>query len=249
MEVIQNGVHVISLIIEGLCSLTISYLVYKSFKKYQIRKNQPTFDLSVSFLNFGIAIWLIALGKYFDFFSSYDAITERSYSDLGLNLSFIFLALANIWLAKFVTLVFMKDNSKFLVYYAVLNGITIGLFLPYVNTQPGSYRSLMLYVVFHVMISIPFYIMIVNFCNRESKNTTEKLGKVGFRLISLFAVFLMLIFVFTGLDSVLTEYNIGTEITGLTIAYYLLWVCTLLSIFFGYLGYMMPDWLRKRLSD
>ncbi|MDH5645602.1 MAG: hypothetical protein OEZ01_06315 [Candidatus Heimdallarchaeota archaeon] len=243
---IRNGVHISFLIAEGICAIFVTYLVKQSFKKYQNRRNQSTFDLTISFLNFTIAIWLITLGRVLDYFSSYDAYNELSFVELGLSLSFMFLALANIWLAKFVVLVFMKENTQWLNYYIILNGITIGLFMPHITMQPGTYRSLVPQVIYHALISVVFYIKIVTLSYQEIKNATDKLVKIGFKYISLFGIFLIGIFIFTALDVIMVELGMIIASTGSTVVYYFIWISAMLSILFGYLGYMMPDWLKNK---
>lgn len=232
---IINDIPLLALIIESIVSILSLTIGIMTFVKWQKRKRKATLFLSLAILGYSLAIILVNIGHYLDFFSSeYPAIT---YADVGLTLSFVFFLLANVLTRLFIQMVFIDETKPaFLMFFGLIHGLTIGLLLSNVSTEHGSFESNLNYLIIGVLLLLIVNGQLIFFAFKEMQKNEKKLPKIGFLLIGLFGVFIILVFIFIIADVI--------AITPFSVFYYLSMVTAIFAIIFAYLGYIMPDWFK-----
>jgi len=76
----------------------------------------------------------------------------------------------------------------------------------------------------------------------ESKKATKNLIKKGSQYIGFSGISMSLINIFFVIDELIVPGFGGA----FSIFYYLAWICAILSEIFVYIGFILPDWIRKR---
>ncbi len=233
---IINDIPLLALIIESIVSISSLTIGIMTFLKWQQRKRKATLFLSLAMLSYSLAIILVNIGHYLDFFSSqYPAIT---YADVGLTLSFVFFLFANVLTRLFIQMVFVDEiKLGFLVFFGVVHGLTIGLLLSNVSTEPESFESNLIYLIMGVLLLLIVNSQLIFFAFKEMQKNEKKLPKIGFLLIGFFGIFIILVFIFIVADVIAPN--------PFSIFYYLSMFTAILAIVFAYLGYIMPDWFKN----
>ena len=149
-----------------------------------------------------------------------------------------------LFIVGFIAIIFRDNDSRMPVLFATLNGITIGFLIPNMSFAEDVYNSVLYYLMWHIVISVYIFTTLAVYSFREAKHTQQKIPKAGFRLIGSYGIFVDLVFVFFILDLIIGTINES----GYTAFYYLAWTSGGISVFFAYLGYVMPNWLKNRLE-
>lgn len=255
MEWWQNKIPFGAVIFETIVALILIILTFFLFSKYFERKKKPNLYLGLTFLSFTLATLTTALGRWIGFFSpiSYDIL---SITDLTLLISYIFIAISNCFAAAFFNSIFIQKGLEFAFIFFLLNGVVIGLLLPeiyywiFIDQSFGLIREVTVTVIMAslAVLSLISYGLISILAFKEARLNIEKLPKIGFNLIGVYGICIPLLFVFFTGDTLLIS-NVELFSQGYTPFYYLGWCFALFGVILGYLGYIMPSWLKNFISS
>ena len=240
---IRNNVPILAPITESIVALAMFVLVVSIWQRYLRRKRDATLYLSVAFTSYATSVLLTAIGKWLQFGLNIDP-EVTSYADFFILLAYTFTALSNVYLFAFIDTIFLNKGIKAILPIAILNSISIGLFIPAISLKQGSYAATTPIVLYHALNTIFLMCILTYVSLRERKKSDEKLPKIGFLLIAFYGVFNLLLFLSFGIDLAIVYL---TE-KGYSPFYYLSWVFALLGLICGYLGYIMPDWFKKLIE-
>ncbi len=241
-----NEIPLAGLILENLVALIMIYLSFRIFLKYKKRKNRATLYLFFSFLFYGLGAIITVIFTYIQFFSNVPG-SVVTWANLGISSGYIFTSTSNCFLFAFVNDVFLDWDRIFNYIYAIANGIVIGLIIPHISYSPTTYQEISDYFHLYVLFTIIVYILLIVKSLKESKKSVEKLPKLGFRFIAYYAITIIFVFVFFAIDALLGGVgNIYPK--GYSPFFYVGWSLVIIAFFFGYLGYVMPQWFRKLIN-
>lgn len=233
-------------------------LVYRYFKK----RDNNILILAICIYLFSIAPIMQSFDIFFFNYSPTWGVTS-----LGYNMAFTMSAYANIMLALFFLRIYSKERANLIVgIYALPNIVNTTflinssiersssiirplLFYPnvtildYVGVElsyPDTTR--IVYLLVHLILAMGLYIYIISAANKSSKKDVTLKVKRGFQLIAIFSLCLLLAFTFFILDFIWGSF--------LSVWYspwlYIGWTIAIVGAIMAYLGYIMPDWLKKR---
>ena len=236
----RNNVPILAPVVETIISILMFILVFRIWQRYIKRKRDATAQLAICFTSYATGMLLTAIGKWLQFGLNIDP-EVTSYADFFILLAYTFTAFSNIFLFVFTNQIFLNNQIKYLIPITILNSISIGLFIPRISIQQGSYANAFLIVLFHAFNSIIVMVILTWLSLKERKKTKEKISRTGFLLISLYGTFILLLFLSFGIDLAI----VSATGKGYSIFYYLSWFFALAGLVSGYLGYIMPDWFRR----
>ncbi|NHI94163.1 MAG: hypothetical protein EAX96_16855 [Candidatus Lokiarchaeota archaeon] len=211
-------------------------------ERYQKRKINNILILAICLLIFSIAPLMQTLDIFY--FTDFFAPKEVA---LGYNLAFSMSAYANILLLLFYLRVYVEESTKvniIVVIYAIFNILnTILLINTSIQLMINNITiDRTLFMVIHLALSMALYIyMVIQSTKSANKDVTLKVRR-GFQLITGFGICLILTFAFFLMDFVW----IILFVSPYSIWLYIGWVCGATGAILAYLGYIMPDWLKRR---
>ncbi len=242
-NIVRNDIPIYSLYLETIVAIELIVLTVVIIRKYLERRRPAAFYLSGAILFYGLGILVSAAGKYLDFFNDVPQ-SVISYSGFAINLAYAFSAIANAFLYNFVEFVYLSNKEWRMIVFATLNGITVGWIMDVNSFEFGVYSRIFPIVVYHVLLSFFVNSLLAYQSFKTSNRTKDDVARWGFRFIGLFGVFLNLVFIFFGLDN----FKIITAGTTFNLEYYLAWISAAIGTIFGSLGYLMPEWLKRRIE-
>ncbi len=236
-EVILSAV-----IFETFISVMLIIVFILILMKYIQRKKKPVLYLLLTFASFSLASLSSALGRWLGYFLGNEIV---AYTDIGNMSAFLLLAVSNCFVIAFVEIVFANKGVDFVLAFIGINGIAIGMSIEAIiywfsDTSFGLLAKKFYIMILLALISLVTYIIISVYAFKEAKMNTEKLPKTGFNLIAIYGICVSILFVSFALDSVMASLG-----KGYSPFYYIGWSFALAGVFLGYLGYIMPGWLKK----
>ncbi len=248
----QNKIPFGAVIFETIVALTLVFLTVFLFMKYGERKKKQNLYLGLTFLSFNLASLSTAIGRWVGYFSpiSYETL---SITDLTSLISYIFIALSNCFIVIFLDSTFFQKRWDFTFSFFLLNGIVIGLIIPEISywifedQSFGLIREQLGVLILLSILTLISYGLISVFAFREASMNDERLPKIGFNLIGIYGICIALLFVFFTGDTLLIN-NVALFSRGYSPFYYLGWCFALFGVILGYLGYIMPNWLKNLIS-
>ncbi|MHA1973884.1 MAG: hypothetical protein ACTSW1_12880 [Candidatus Hodarchaeales archaeon] len=240
----ESRVPFLALIAEGMALLVYFYLSIRLGTRYRTKKRGATRNLFLSFFLYFVAISFLFSTKTTDFLTG----DLYNVSNLGINLGYAFSALGNMFLFYFTEDIFFEKRKTYMreaITFA--NGITFGFLMIFIfQVQsipfleiPGTYIPPHL-LIWHVVVStIGFMILFVK-AFQFTKQSSDRVPKVGFSMIGLSAFFELLVFAFFFADRFLSG--------GFTSYYFMAWLSASLAGMCSMIGYLMPNWFKKLVS-
>lgn len=223
-------------------------LIVKLLQKWRARRRLEGLILPVGYLFFEIAVGFIFAGLLHSWINDYFTDFYR----LTFPVAYTSALLANLSLLVFASKIFDVDRRLIGVYAAGVAVTAVLLFLPTnywgvasldsCRTAGPSIRLLTSVLV--LVLSFFDYGYLAWGMYREAKQTTEPVPRAGLRLIGLAMVFLVLFFLNFSIDTVM----ILVTGEGYSVFVYLAWICAGVFLLLGYLGFVMPDFLRARVQ-
>ncbi|OLS32677.1 MAG: hypothetical protein HeimAB125_06450 [Candidatus Heimdallarchaeota archaeon AB_125] len=231
-----------AVIFETFISVMLIIVFILILLKYIQRRKKPVLYLLLTFASFSLASLTSAIGRWLGYFLGNETI---GFTDLSNMTAFLLLALSNCFVVAFVETVFANKGVDFAITFLVINGIVIGMSMEAIiywfsDTQFGLLAKKFYIIVLLAIISLVTYIILVVYAFKEAKMNTEKLPKTGFNLIAAYGISVSLLFVCFALDSVMASLG-----KGYSPFYYMGWSFAMVGVFLGYLGYIMPGWLKN----
>lgn len=239
----SNGIPLISLILETATATSIAIVAFLVFQRYRERRKLSTFYLFITLAHFGAGVTASAVGKYLEYF----AVVHRSddyISFLSLNLTFCLVGIGNTFLYAFVEAIYLSDSNPRKYTVMALHGIFVGLILGNLSTPPESYTELLPFIIPLILFGIAIYVFVIVINVREIRKTESRQTVLGLFFIGLFALFMISVFVFIGIDVVKNN----TLNTRFNPEYYVAWSSSLLAAASGYGGFIRPYWLQRAVG-
>lgn len=234
------------------------------FYRYHKKRNTNLLIFAFCILLFSLA----AICQSLDILI-FDQIPSFSETAVGYNFAFSMSAYGNILLALFFLRIYEREHTNLIIsIYAILNiANTIILlstiflkashiFYPFVqilNTTilldtryelafPELDALRMFSLVVHLVLAMALYAYMISAAIRSSKKDVSLKVRRGFQLIASFGLFLMLAFSFFLMDF------LWGQLFGWWYSpwLYIGWTSAAVGAIVAYLGYVMPDWLKKR---
>ena len=234
----QNNIPVSALIIEPLIALGMTVLAIFTYQKYREREKDATLFLAIGFFSYSLSVWSTSIGKYLQFYSDV-SFEEKAYSDFTISFAYCLTAITSVFIFAFVNEIFLDGKKPLLLFYAILNGVTIGMILVTNSLDAGTYEAIFPFVVYHAVLSLVPNGLLIYFGFKEASAQDEKVPKAGFTLIGLFGVLSIMVFVFFAIDIQWKTYSP---------AYYAGWITAGITTLCGYIGYIMPDWFKRLIK-
>ena len=238
-------------LIGGIFLVIISILL---FGRYFDRKRNATLYLSLAVLSLGIGVIVTGLGRLFALFEGITAAyhgyqyTPFVWIALALTLNVV----GDIFFLLFINDVFYESNKKFAVFVIILGGILAllqGILIPTPVIVPATSEPVQLYIdmfqviwLGHALFTFATGGIVIYSTLKFSRKDRPLVEKRGLQLISVLGFGLALTNIMFIIDEFMTPYFGGN----FSIFYYLAWVCAYVGIIFAYLGFVLPNWLRKR---
>ncbi|MFW9925058.1 MAG: hypothetical protein ACFFDW_17420 [Candidatus Thorarchaeota archaeon] len=248
-----------AVITEGITFVVVSFVVIMLYIRYVNRRKPAALALAVAFNFWDFGALFLFLGKLIQYLIEHNIIANPKgiqFSDLGINIGYGFSALSNVFIVVFVAIVFSQSPmfrvSKMLlpIVYGAFNGVTIGLLIgATTNTWPSPEYSLVP-TLYHLVLTFFSFSLLMAFTIKPLQNATLRWEKAGFQFIVVSATFGILIYLSFAIDFVLGSGGLFPVFPeGFTPFYYLAYGFAILMCSFAYLGYVMPDFVRKWFKE
>ncbi|MHA1303524.1 MAG: hypothetical protein ACTSQE_11025 [Candidatus Heimdallarchaeaceae archaeon] len=241
----QNKIPVSAIVYELIVVIALALMSFFVFRRYFERKKKPVLYLGLGYLFYALGALSSCTGRWLGFFSSVP-YTQFSYTDFTTLLGYILMAVGNVFIVAFIDSIFIQKGVDFVIYFAVLNGVTIGLIVPNLAFEWGLVRAKVGIAAYHLILSISIFLILAVLSFREVKLNTKKIAKIGFGLIGAYAIQMILLFASFGADSILINTDLYS--LGYSPAYYFGWSFVVLGTIVGYLGLIMPKWFVKMIK-
>ncbi|MHA1129740.1 MAG: hypothetical protein ACTSRC_12565 [Candidatus Helarchaeota archaeon] len=254
-DIFTFSVHFPAMMFELVTAIIVLVIAVLVFRKWRARRTVATLYLSIALISIGIAAFVAFTGLLSWMITwisnGYANTYSPAYYPLSLPIGYFFVIPYNIFLVLFTIQIFLDKNNKKIIPFLIA-GITIGilLFLPtnYWGVDPidgvdaPSTRVIILglFLLFNALV----YILLTFLAFRESRKTTQKLYQKGFQAIAFGFIANLSVFIFFLLDSILILLNPSS--LGFSIFISLAWIAAIIASFLFYVGYIMPNWFRKR---
>ncbi len=240
--------HVTSFIISLIVGAGTFLLWASILMKY--RKNKTQIRFYILFVVLFLAIAIIIDPLVFLYTRLY--VPTLAEADLVIidqtAVSFALVGIANIFLAFFIHDVFFEKTSQWPTYFFMIveSLVVVGLL-----ATPFNVLDLLTVLVGQVLISLLLYIIQLFLAIRLSRRlTNENQSKVTIRAIQSIGLSGVLLLA-TMLSFIFQEFSVDlgfADALGCSFFIPLGWICAGLATFSYYLGYFMPEWLKKRYS-
>ena len=238
-------------ITEGIVLLIVTFVVIMLFIRYIQRKKSTALALAVAFGFWDIAILCLFIFRIFAYLQEIAYINYGiGFSEIGINLGYGFSALSNVFILVFVALVFSQSpmfrRTGMLVpiIFAALNGITIGLLIGTTITYWPYPEYALFPTIYHLLLTLTSFSALIYFTIKPYRDAKLKWEQAGFQFIITSGVFGILVYLSFVLDLVFGDL-LGIFQGGYTPFFFFAYLCAALMCIFAYLGYTMPNYIRK----
>jgi hypothetical protein len=240
----QNEIPLLAIFVEAICGGAMFFLAVRAIIRYFERKSKVTLYLMIGLFAMSLAALTSAFGKYLQYSLDIDP-TQVSYDNLTITIAYVFLTVSNIVYAMILQEFYLEEDSQSPIYLNIINALIIGLILAELRLAPGLYEDVTVYLLIFMLVTAIIHMRIIRHSRREAKNTDEKVAKTGYKLISYFSATVVVILIFFIIDLLW-----GTARGyGYTVFYYLAWILVVFTGIFGFLGFIMPEWFKKRIEN
>ncbi len=236
----ENGILIFAAIYEFSIFAIGLVLAVSIFQRYIARKKKPTLYLAITYLSLLLGTLSSGIGRVL-------RITELAELPSGNTLEFLafavtFVILSDVfyfafWLEVFHDTIPEKKRNLAVLVFGLCGAVAIvyilltGLFA--VDLTTGIW---MVVVVFSVFV----YVLLIRDAWKLSHKMDTKLAKVSILLIAISPILLLLCFAFFFIDRMM-----GGDFTPFYIP---AWGFALTSVVTAYIGYLQPEWFKKRME-
>ncbi|MFW9925059.1 MAG: hypothetical protein ACFFDW_17425, partial [Candidatus Thorarchaeota archaeon] len=245
-----------AIIAEAIAAFSVLIVMGFLFKKYFDRRREAALSLAVAFGFWGsggLSVFIFALLQYI-YRQPINDIELLQYASWGINIGYALSAISNIFMVLFVsqiysqTILFRQTKKVIPIINAILNGITIGLVLNTLSSNPQNPLYPIPQTVYHLLLTFMAFGMIIGFSSFAYRNASLRWEKGGFGFIISSGVFGILVYLSFALDVILPDIVPALE-GGYTPFNYLGWAFAVLMALFAYAGYAMPEGLRNMFKE
>ena len=224
------------------------YITLKLIQKYQQRKEKPLLHLACVFISFLFAVIVLAIGLAEAAITGYYKEVYRA----SLPLAYSLIIVGNVLLFYFATNITNSRKKAFIPMVLIGIVLIIIIFLPWnwwgvpSEDYEGKLNIRLYTNIGIIAFSYTIYIMIISICQKAKNATEDKIAKAGFSLLSYSMISMLMFFVMIlGDNFMIVLYNHP----GYSEFIYIAWLFAILMLIFSYLSLVMPDWLKKRVTD
>ncbi len=228
----------------SICMLSI-LLVINSFKKFIVKRNRITIEISFVFCGIFLAAFLTGLGKLLVISGIID------YSILVYVLYLDAIALMCVMISSTAFFFFVLDtfyamtprNRQItIIIYLIPNMIAVmsGLYA-LITRDPSTLLKNMLNGII-LSLSLFTYLLVTIKASLIARKATG-LDKAGIQMIALSGILIIAFFVFFTLD-VLNLFGWGN----ISLFYFIAWPIAAIGILVTYIGYFRPSWFQRLVS-
>lgn len=156
------------------------------------------------------------------------------------NLSYIFVSITSICMIRFIQLLFKKPSDQTIKIVLILNiGINIwSIYHGSFVVVPGTPSLTLPMSIIWLLITIYVWGILLIYSHHDYARLEPSIFRVGLAFISASAFCMIISYVLYAIYSVFKMQELGK-------IYYIFYIFTALLI---YIGYILPNWLRKLLS-
>ncbi len=251
-DIFVFDVHFTALLFEIIAAIAVLFIAIKVFQKWRERRTIATLYLSIALFSIAIAAFIAFTGLFSWFVawinSGYIPTISTEYYPLSLPIGYSFVIPYGVFMVLFTIQIFLDKNDKKVIPFVVI-GVIIGalLFLPtnyWGRDAEGAFSTRVIILGLFLLYNTIIYVLLTYYAFRESKRTEQEVYRKGFQAIALGFIANLMVFVFFLLDSILIL--IDDTSPGYSIFVDLAWISGLVAAFLFYLGYILPEWFRKR---
>ncbi len=235
----------------GVFLAIISYFLVKRYLEW---RTNASLYLALAIISVGAGILISSFGRLAallegitPYYHGYQ-YTPFVWIALGLVLNVI----GDIFILLFANHVFYEGNKRFSIIFIVIGVIIAGALLFFVPTpeinaithEPSAFYISSFQLVWLCNALFTFFTggLVTYSAIKSSRKDRSKVEKRGLQLIALLGIGLALTNIMFIIDEQLTPYFGGD----FSIFYYLAWIFAHLGVLCAYLGFILPNWLRKR---
>ena len=248
----------VAVITEGIVLAFVMFVVVMLYVRYFSRRRRSALALAIAFTFWDIAIIFLFVFRLLEYLVINGLILNpngREYGDIGVMLGYSFSALSNIFILIFVSIIFSqsamfrKTGMMVPLIFAALNGITIGVLIGGgIRLWPTPQYSLFP-TLFHLTMTFIAFIALIVFTRQPLRYATLRWEKAGFRFIILSGVFGILIYLSFALDFLFGDNVLGIISGGYTPFFFFAYVFAIIMCSLAYLGFTMPEFVRRRFKE
>ncbi|MFX1506829.1 MAG: hypothetical protein ACFFDC_12065 [Promethearchaeota archaeon] len=233
-----------AVIMEGFVLIVFAYLSLQTGLKFKQSRAIAVRNLFLSFFAYFLAGSTLFSTKAIEYYTG--GVVDVS--SLGINCGYAFSALGNLFLFYFTLDIFFKEvKPYFREIITLATGVVEGFLIIFIfRTEspfleiPGEYLPFQL-LLWHGLVSSVIFLILFSRSYSEWKKATRPVPKVGFLMISISAIFELLVFIFFILDSFFPA--------GYSLFYFLGWTSASLAGCFAMIGYLMPNWFKNLVQS
>ncbi|MGC9781491.1 MAG: hypothetical protein HZR80_19790 [Candidatus Heimdallarchaeota archaeon] len=243
-------------IMEGIVLTIVTFVVTMLYIRYFRRRKSAALSLAVAFTFWDLANISLFICRLLEYLKEIgEIVSEIGFSDLGINLGYGFSAISNVFIFLFVAIVFSQSpmfrrtGMLMPLIFGALNGITVGMIIgSTTNSWPTPTYDLMP-TIYHLVLTLISFGTLIGFTIRPLKFASLKWERAGFRFIIASGVFGILIYISFVLDLLLGTSFLNVWGHGYTMFFFFAYVLAILMCSSAYLGYVMPNFVRKWYKD
>jgi len=247
-----------AVITEGIVLVFVMFVVTMLYIRYFNRRKTTALALAVAFTFWDIAIiclFVFRLLEYLDVNGLILVSDQIDFSGIGISLGYGFSALSNIFILIFVALVF-SQSAMFRrtgmivpILFAALNGVTIGLLIGVAIRLWPAPEYTLAPTLYHLFLTFMSFIALIIFTRQPLRHATLRWEKAGFRFIIFSGIFGILIYLSFTLDFLFGDNALGIISGGYTPFFFFAYVFAIIMCGIAYIGYTMPDFVRKWFKE
>ncbi len=171
-------------------------------------------------------------------------------------------AIASIFMVWFIVLVFYHEQKNLFFYILVMASVIMAVLIPVFGIASKLIPALvdayffLLVTDLAICIGIYFHLAIKAFQARATLPAASKVSRVGMLSIGLCCIFLLCTygsFIMQELPGVIPEFKallMSLNFIQINCTYFITfgWCFAAIALVMLYVGYIMPDWLRRRIQ-
>ena len=243
-------------IMEGIVLTIVTFVVIMLYIRYFRRRRTAALSLAVAFTFWDFAIISLFINRLLEYLKEIGSIDSPiGFSDLGVNMGYGFSALSNIFIFVFVAIVFSQSpifrrTGMFLpIIFGTLNAITVGMIIGSTARSLPTPTYDLIPTIYHLVLTLISFGTLIGFTIRPLKMATLRWERAGFQFIIASGVFGTLIYISFVLDLILGVDFINVWGHGFTMFFFYAYAFAILMCTCAYLGYVMPNFVRKWFQD
>lgn len=231
----------------------LCFIFVMMFRRYLERRRNATLFLSLAIFVIGISILISSIGRLVALLEGIDPLVYHGFQYTP----FVWIALAlalnvvgDIFFLLFANQLFYNGSKKITIFVVIMGAIVTGVVLILVPTpsmvgdEPTVAYQELFQLIWLIQALFTFATggLITYRTFKDARTDRPLVEKRGLLLIGALGISLALTNIMFIIDEQLTPY-FGGDFSAF---YYIGWIIAHIGIVLAYLGFILPNWLRKR---